>query len=76
MRTAIFQVMEIGFLVGGALAAAAWAGPWGVAVVVGAWFLNSRAKSPVMPMSLGAIAALGVGVVVNLLAVLGLHLNL
>ena len=29
-----------------------------------------------MPMSLGAIAALGVGVVVNLLAVLGLHLNL
>ena len=75
MRTAIFQVMEIGFLVGGALAAAAWAGTWGVGVVVAAWFLNIRAKSPVMPMSLGAIAALGVGVLVNLFAVVGLHLT-
>lgn len=76
MRTAIFQVMEIGFLVGGALAAAAWAGTWGVGVVVAAWFVNIKAKSPVMPMSLGAIAALGVGVVVNVLALLGLTLTL
>jgi len=75
MRTAIFQVMEIGFLIGGALAAAAWAGPWGVAVVVAAWFVNIRAKSPVMPMSLGAIAALGVGVVVNVFAFLGFTLQ-
>lgn len=74
MRTAIFQVMEIGFLVGGALAAAAWAGTWGVAAVVAAWFVNIRMKSPVMPMSLGAIAALGVGVVVNVMALIGLHL--
>ena len=29
-----------------------------------------------MPMSLGAIAALGVGLVVNVLALLGLHLTL
>ncbi len=74
MRTAIFQVMEIGFLVGGALAAAAWAGPWGVAAVVAAWFVNIQMKSPVMPMSLGAIAALGVGVVVNVMALIGLNL--
>ena len=74
MRTAIFQVMEIGFLVGGALAAAAWAGQWGVATVVAAWFINIKAKAPVMPMSLGAIAALGVGLVVNGFALVGLHL--
>lgn len=74
MRTAIFQVMEIGFLIGGALAAAAWAGQWGVATVVAAWFLNIKAKSPVMPMSLGAIAALGVGVAVNVMALVGLNL--
>lgn len=74
MRTAIFQVMEIGFLVGGALAAAAWAGQWGVAAVVAAWFFNVKAKAPVMPMSLGAIAALGVGVVVNVFAAVGLNL--
>lgn len=74
MRTAIFQVMEIGFLVGGALAAAAWAGEWGVATVVAAWLLNIKAKTPVMPMSLGAISALGVGVVVNVMAAVGLAL--
>lgn len=74
MRTAIFQTMEIGFLVGGALAAAAWAGEWGVAAVVGAWFLNVKAKTPVMPMSLGAISALAVGVVVNVMAAVGLNL--
>jgi hypothetical protein len=74
MRTAIFQTMEIGFLVGGALAAFAWAGEWGLAAVVAAWFFNVKAKAPVMPMSLGAIAALGVGVVVNVMAVVGLNL--
>jgi hypothetical protein len=74
MRTAIFQTMEIGFLVGGALAAFAWAGQWGVAAVVAAWFFNVKAKAPVMPMSLGAIAALGVGVVVNVMAAVGLNL--
>ena len=31
-------------------------------------------KSPVMPMSLGAIAALAVGVVVNVMALIGLNL--
>lgn len=76
MRTAIFQVMEVGFLIGGALAAAAWAGTWGVAAVVAAWFINIWMKSPVMPMSLGAIAALAVGVVVNVMALIGLHLPL
>lgn len=74
MRTAIFQTMEIGFLVGGALAAASWAGEWGVAAVVAAWFFNIKAKSPVMPMSLGAISALGVGAVVNVMAAVGLRL--
>ena len=45
-----------------------------VAVVVAAWFLNIKAKSPVMPMSLGAIAALGVGFAVNVMALVGLNL--
>lgn len=73
MRTAIFHVVEIGFLIGGALAAARFAGEWGVAIVVAAWFLNSRKNNPVMPMSVGAYAALAVGVFVNLMAGLGLQ---
>lgn len=73
MRTAIFHVMEIGFLFGGALAASAFAGEWGVAIVIAAWFLNNRKNSPVMPISIGAYAALAVGLFVNVLALLGLE---
>ncbi|WP_169950469.1 YhfT family protein [Microbispora sp. H11081] len=75
MRTAIFHVMEIGFLIGGALAASAFAGQWGFAIVIAAWFLNSRKNFPVMPMSVGAYAALAVGVFVNILAVLGFQIT-
>jgi hypothetical protein len=74
MRTAIFHVMEIGFLVGGAIAAVALGGEWGAAAVVAAWFLNSRGNSPVMPMSVGAVTALCVGLVVNILRLVGLSL--
>ncbi|MFJ5560773.1 YhfT family protein [Streptomyces sp. NPDC093250] len=75
LRTAIFHVMEIGFLVGGALAASAFAGQWGIAVVIMAWFVNSRKNSPVMPISIGAYAALAAGLFANVLALLGLHVH-
>jgi hypothetical protein len=74
MRTAIFHVMEIGFLIGGALAAAKYAGEFGLAIVILAWFINSRKNNPVMPMSLGALSALGIGLFVNLLSVLGFQI--
>lgn len=74
MRTAIFHVMEIGFLIGGGIAAVALGGEWGAAAVIAAWFLNSRANSPIMPMSVGAVTALGVGFVVNILHLVGLSL--
>lgn len=74
VRTAIFQVMEIGCLIGGALAASHLAGAWGVGIVIGAWFLNARKSNPVMPMSVGVVAALGVGLFVNALAFVGLAL--
>lgn len=74
MRTAIFHVMEIGFLIGGALAAAKYAGEFGLAIVIFAWFINSRKNNPVMPMSLGALSALGIGLFVNLLSAIGFHI--
>lgn len=73
MRTAIFHVMEIGFLIGGALVAAEFAGALGITAVIALWWLNNRANSPIMPMAVGAIGAVGVGLVANLLHVLGLQ---
>jgi hypothetical protein len=75
MRTAIFHVMEIGFLIGGALAASRFAGDFGFAAVIGAWWLNSRANSPVMPMAVGPFAALVVGLLANLVHAFGVTLG-
>jgi hypothetical protein len=75
MRTAIFHVMEIGFLIGGALVAARFAGEFGFAAVIGAWWLNSRANSPVMPMAVGPFAALVVGLLANVLHAAGVTLG-
>jgi Protein of unknown function len=75
MRTAIFHVMEIGFLIGAGFAAYRFAGQWGTAFVIGAWWINSRANSPVMPVAIGAFSALIVGLVANLLHVVGVSLT-
>jgi hypothetical protein len=75
MRTAIFHVMEVAFLIGGGLAAALWAGQYGIAVVVGAWWVNQRANSPVMPMAIGALGALIAGVLANVLHLFGVSLR-
>jgi hypothetical protein len=72
MRTAQGRVMEIAFLVAGAIAAASLAGGFGVAVVIAAWWLNSRASAPIMPLAVGPFAALVVGIVVNVFHALGL----
>jgi hypothetical protein len=75
MRTAIFHVMEIGFLAGGAIVAMHFAGTWGAALVVGMWWLNSRVNSPIMPMSVGAIGALLAGGMANILHIFGVVLH-
>ena len=72
LRTAIFHVMEIGLLIGGGIAANAMAPGIGFLIVVGAWWINRYADSPIMPMAVGPIAAILVGVIANILAVLGL----
>lgn len=74
MRTSIFHVMEIGFLIGGGFVAAQFAGVFGFAAVVAIWWLNSKAGSKIMPMAVGALAALVVGLVANLFEAIGLSL--
>lgn len=71
MRTGVFHVMEIAFVIGGGFVAAQFVGSFGYAAVVAIWWLNNRANSPIMPMSVGAVAALLVGLAANGLHVLG-----
>lgn len=74
MRTSIFHVMEVGFLIGGGLVAAQFAGVFGFGAVVAIWWINSKAGSKIMPMAVGALAALLVGFVANFFEATGLAL--
>ncbi|MGI8824072.1 MAG: YhfT family protein [Chloroflexota bacterium] len=75
MRTAQGHVMEIAFLVGGALAANSIAGGFGVAAIIALWWLNNRAHFPVMPVSVGALGAILVGLLINLFRLIGLTVH-
>lgn len=74
MRTAVFHVMEVGFLIGGGFVAAQFAGAFGFTAVVALWWLNNRANSPIMPMSVGAVGAVAVGLTANLLQAVGFQI--
>jgi hypothetical protein len=72
IRMAMSQLLEVALLVGGMNAANAIAPGIGFFVVVGLYILNDIAGKPVVRMAVGPIAAILVGVLVNVLALVGL----
>lgn len=72
IRMAMSQLLEVALLVGGMNAANAIAPGIGFFMVVGLYVLNEIAGKPVVRMAVGPIAAILVGVLANVLAVVGL----
>lgn len=72
IRNAMSKLLEVALLIGGANAANAIAPGIGFFAVAGLYILNDIAGRPVVRMAVGPIAAILVGVLVNILAVLGL----
>ncbi len=72
IRTAMSKLLEIALLVGGMNAANAMAPGIGFFVVIGLYILNDIAGRPVVRMAVGPIAAIVVGILINLLALAGL----
>ena len=72
IRTAMSQLLEIALLVGGANAANAILPGLGTIIVVGLYLLNEAAGRPVVRMAVGPVTAILVGLLANVLAVLGL----
>lgn len=72
IRMAMSQLLEVALLVGGMNAANAIAPGIGFFMVVGLYVLNEIAGKPVVRMAVGPIAAILVGVLANILAVVGL----
>jgi len=72
IRSAMSKLLEVALLVGGMNAANAIAPGIGYFIVIGLYILNDIAGKPVVRMAVGPIAAILVGVIVNILAVVGL----
>lgn len=71
-RTAMSKTLDIALLVGGMMAANAIAPTLGYIWVVGLHFLNQTAKKPVPSMAIGPIGAISLGIIVNVLHIIGL----
>lgn len=71
-RTAMSKVLDLALLVGGMLAANEIAPTFGYIWVIGLHFLNQTSKKPISPMAIGPIGAISIGIIVNLLHLIGL----
>lgn len=72
IRTAMTQLLEVALLAGGASAAHSMAPSFGIFVVVGLYVLNLIVGAPVVKMAVAPLAALLVGVLVNIFHLVGL----
>ncbi|HOO73802.1 MAG TPA: YhfT family protein [Tepiditoga sp.] len=73
IRTAMSKVLEVALLVGGMIAANAIAPKLGFFIVVGLYVLNKSSKKPIVDMAVGPVGAILVGVLVNVLSLIGLY---
>ena len=72
IRTAMNKVLEIALLVGGAVASEKIAPGIGYFWVIGLLLLNRKANKPVVELAIGPVAAISLGILVNLICLLGL----
>lgn len=73
IRTAMSRVLDIALLIGGMMAAQAIAPGFGLFFVIGLYLLNKFAKKPIVEIAIGPIGAISVGILVNLLHIIGLY---
>ena len=73
IRVAMTKLLEVAILVGSMSAAEGMAPGFGFLVVGGFFVMNEYFKKPIVRMAVGPIAVIAVGVLVNVLAVVGLY---
>jgi hypothetical protein len=73
IRTSMTKLLEVATLVGSMIAANAMAPGLGFLVVAGAYVLNEITGTRIVRMAIGPIAAIFTGILINVLAVVGLY---
>ena len=74
IRTAMTQILEIALLIGGANAGFIIWKNTGLFLVVSLYIMNEIAKRPIMRLAAGPIAAICVGILANIFALIGLYI--
>ncbi len=72
MRDAMTALLEVALLAGSMIAAGSMAGPLGYLVVAAFYCVNKLLKKPVTSLAVGPLATIGVALLANILAVVGL----
>ncbi|MCG3469395.1 YhfT family protein [Xenorhabdus bovienii] len=72
IRTAITKMLEVALLVGGMIASNAILPGMGFMIVAGIYLLNRTSKRPLVEMAIGPIATIAVGILANVLYLLGI----
>ena len=72
IRTAITKMLEVSLLVGGMIASNAILPGMGFMIVAGIYLLNRTSKRPLVEMAIGPVATIIVGLVANILSIVGL----
>ncbi len=74
IRTSMTKLLEVATLVGSMIAANSMAPGLGFLVVAGAYVLNEITGTRIVRMAIGPIAAILTGILINVLAVVGLYI--
>ncbi|QDI90399.1 hypothetical protein EPH95_03725 [Salicibibacter halophilus] len=72
IRSAMTKILEVALLIGGANAANAIIPGFGFFFIAGVYLLNEAAGRPIVGMAIGPIGAIAIGIIANILAVIGL----
>lgn len=72
IRTSMNKVLEVALLIGGAMASESIAPGIGYFWVIGLSLLNKTAKKPIVDLAVGPVAAISLGIIVNILYLFGL----
>lgn len=72
IRTAITRMLEVSLLVGGMIASNAILPGMGFMVVAGLYLLNRTSKRPLVEMAIGPIATIIVGILANIIQIVGI----
>ncbi|USK38782.1 YhfT family protein [Cytobacillus firmus] len=72
IRSAMTKLLEVALLIGGANAANAIAPGFGFFFIAGFYLLNEAAGRPIVRIAVGPVGAIAVGIIANILVVLGI----